>query len=209
MELENKELQLQNRTQTSNNESYDHNRNQEESFRTEEQVDVKSYQPTLEEFEQLKQQLDQYQALVQQLKKEADQKHEQLLRARADLENSRRRFRKEKEDALKYAPVPLLESLLPVLDNFERALDAADQSKHYQGLQEGVEMVYRQFLGALSQAGLSLIEAEGKPFDPHEHNAVMLVPVEGVEQGIVVEEVQSGYRYLDRVIRPSMVKISN
>ncbi|TCS94775.1 nucleotide exchange factor GrpE [Hazenella coriacea] len=209
MELENQELQLQKRTQTSKNESYDHDRNQEESFRTEEEVNPKGYQPTLEEFEQLKQQLDQYQALVQQLKKQADENHEQMLRARADLENSRRRFRKEKEVALKYAAVPLLESLLPVLDNFERALDAADQSEHHQGLQEGVEMVYRQFLGSLSQAGLSLIEAEGKPFDPHQHNAVMLVPVEGVEPGLVVEEVQSGYRFLDRVIRPSMVKISN
>lgn len=208
MELENQEL-MQKRAQTSNNESYDHDRNQEESFRTEQEIDVEGQQPTLEEFEQLKQQLDQYQVLVQQLKKQADENYELMLRARADLENSRRRFRKEKEDALKYAPVPLLESLLPVLDNFERALEAADQSQNHHGLQEGVEMVYRQFLGVLSQAGLSLIEAEGKAFDPHQHNAVMLVPVEGVEPGIVVEEVQSGYRYLDRVIRPSMVKISN
>jgi molecular chaperone GrpE len=124
------------------------------------------------------------------------------------LENYRRRARKEKEDALKYCVVPLLESLLPVLDNFERALDAADQSGDAKVLQEGIEMVYRQFLNVLSQAGLTLIETEGKPFNPYEHNAVMQVETDEYEPGMIVEELQPGYRYLDRVIRPSMVKVS-
>lgn len=69
-------------------------------------------------------------------------------------------------------------------------------------------MVYRQFLNVLSQAGLTLIETEGKPFNPHEHNAVMQVEADDVESGMVVEELQPGYRYLDRVIRPSIVKVS-
>ncbi|MBA4600771.1 nucleotide exchange factor GrpE [Thermoactinomyces mirandus] len=141
-------------------------------------------------------------------KKQAEQNREQYLRALADFENYRRRARKDKEDALKYGVVPLLESLLPVLDNFERALDAADFSQDAQLLQEGIEMVYRQFLNVLSQAGLTMIETEGKPFNPHEHNAVAQVEAEDVESGIVVEELQAGYRFLDRVIRPSMVKVS-
>lgn len=153
------------------------------------------------EVEKLKQELEKH-------KSHAEQYREMHLRALADLENYRRRARKDKEDALKYAAVPLLEGLLPVLDNFERALDAADQTKDANVLQEGVEMVYRQFLNVLSQAGLTLIEAEGKPFNPHEHNAVMQVETDGVEPGIVVEEIQAGYKYKDRVIRPSMVKVS-
>lgn len=153
------------------------------------------------EVEKLKQELEKY-------KVHAEQYREMHLRALADLENYRRRARKEKEDALKYAAVPLLEDLLPVLDNFERALDAADQTRDAAVLQEGIEMVYRQFLNVLSQAGLTLIEAEGQPFNPHEHNAVMQVETDQVESGIVVEEIQAGYRYKDRVIRPSMVKVS-
>ncbi|KFZ40797.1 nucleotide exchange factor GrpE [Thermoactinomyces sp. Gus2-1] len=141
-------------------------------------------------------------------KKQAEENKELYLRALADYENYRRRARKEKEEALKYSVVPFLENLLPVLDNFERALDAADANQDVQALQEGIEMVYRQFLNVLSQAGLTLIETEGKPFNPHEHNAVMQVEADDVESGMVVEELQPGYRYLDRVIRPSIVKVS-
>ncbi|WP_244527470.1 nucleotide exchange factor GrpE [Lihuaxuella thermophila] len=155
------------------------------------------------------QQAAEYKRLADQWQKQAEENRQQYLRALADLENFRRRARKEKEDAVKYAVVPLLEALLPVLDNFERALEAADQNHDAQALQEGIEMVYRQFLNVLSQAGLTLIEAEGKPFDPHQHHAVMQVDSEEHEPGMVVEELQAGYRYLDRVIRPSMVKISS
>lgn len=141
-------------------------------------------------------------------KKQAEQNKDMYLRTLADYENYRRRARREKEEALKYGVVPFLESLLPVLDNFERALDAADSSQDAQVLQEGIEMVYRQFLNVLSQAGLTMIETEGKPFNPYEHNAVAQVDAEETESGMVVEELQAGYRYLDRVIRPSMVKVS-
>lgn len=144
----------------------------------------------------------------EQLQNEVKELKGQLARSYADLENFRRRSRKEKEDAVKYASVPLVESLLPVLDNFERALDAADGNEKAKGLLDGVEMVYRQLLQALSDAGLSLVDAVDKPFDPHVHNAVMQVESPEYESGIIVEELQSGYRYHDRVIRPTMVKVS-
>jgi molecular chaperone GrpE len=162
----------------------------------------------LDKLEHLKEQVDHYKSLSEQLQKQVEETHQQYLRSLADLDNYRRRARKDKEDALKYAVVPLLEVLLPILDNFERALEAADQNDNSQVLLEGIEMVYRQFLNALSQSGLTMIEAEGKPFDPYQHNAVMQVEVDGVESGIVVEELQTGYKYHDRVIRPTMVKIS-
>jgi len=157
--------------------------------------------------DQEKSELDQLKRLAEEHKKKAEENYELYLRARADLENTRRRFRNEKAQALKYAYVPLLESLLPVLDNFERALKAVDESGN-ETIKEGIEMVHRHFLQVLNEAGLSVIEAEGKPFDPNFHNAVMQVEVEGKESGIVVEELQRGYCYLDRVIRPTMVKVS-
>ncbi|KPC74720.1 hypothetical protein ADL26_09805 [Thermoactinomyces vulgaris] len=156
----------------------------------------------------LEQELEEAKLLAEKWKSQAEQHRELYLRALADLENFRRRARKDKEDAVKYAVVPFLESILPVLDNFERALDAADQSKDAKMLQEGIEMVYRQFLNVLSEAGLTMIETEGKPFNPHEHNAVMQVEAEHLAPGMIVEELQAGYRYKDRVIRPSMVKVS-
>jgi molecular chaperone GrpE len=154
------------------------------------------------EIEALKKQVAEYEALTFELQ-------QKLAMAHADYENFRRRARKEQQEALKYASAPLIEMLLPVLDNFERALEAADVSEDAQGIKQGIEMVYRQFLQVLSQSGLTLIEAEGKPFNPHEHNAVMQVESDQYESGIVVEELQSGYRYKDRVIRPSMVKVSS
>jgi len=156
----------------------------------------------LMEIEGLKQKVAEYEALTYDLQ-------QKLAMAHADYENFRRRARKEQQEALKYASAPLIEMLLPVLDNFERALEAADVSEDAQGIKQGIEMVYRQFLQVLSQSGLTLIEAEGKPFNPHEHNAVMQVDSDQYESGIVVEELQSGYRYKDRVIRPSMVKVSS
>lgn len=158
--------------------------------------------------EKLEAELEEARQSADHWKKQAEENKELYLRALADYENYRRRARKEKEEALKYSVVPFLENLLPVLDNFERALDAADANQDVQALQEGIEMVYRQFLNVLSQAGLTLIETEGKPFNPHEHNAVMQVEADDVESGMVVEELQPGYRYLDRVIRPSIVKVS-
>ncbi|SFX66264.1 molecular chaperone GrpE [Thermoactinomyces sp. DSM 45891] len=153
-------------------------------------------------------QLEQSQVQLKELHQKVEEHQQNYLRALADLENYRRRARKEKEDILKYASVPLVESLLPVLDNFERALDAADGNQDVKVLQEGIEMVYRQFLQALSKSGLTLIEAVGKPFNPHEHNAVMQVEMDEVEPGTIVEELQSGYKFSDRIIRPSMVKVS-
>lgn len=153
--------------------------------------------------------LEKWQKIAEEEKQKAEEHYNQYLRARADIENFRRRARKEVEQSLKYGVVPLIESLLPVLDNFERALEAADQNKNTATLQEGIEMVYRQFLQVLSEAGLTLIEAEGQPFDPHMHNAVQQVHSDEYEPGIVVEELQAGYRFHERVIRPSMVKVSN
>lgn len=152
-------------------------------------------------YEQLEKELEKW-------KRQAEEHYEMFLRARADLENYRRRARKELEETARYAAVPLAEALLPVLDNLERALAAGRDSDGGEAFYQGVEMVYRQLLKVLSEAGLSPIEAVGKPFDPHLHNAVMQTESDEYEPGTVVEELQRGYRFKDRVLRPTMVKVS-
>jgi molecular chaperone GrpE len=131
-----------------------------------------------------------------------------LLRAQADFDNFRRRTRMEKEEFAKYASQNLIEQLLPVVDNFERAIAAAKDAQDAASLQKGVEMIYRQLLQILEQEGVQPIEAVGQPFNPEFHQAVMRVESEDQEEGIVVEELQKGYRFKGKVIRPSMVKVT-
>ncbi|MDN4594783.1 nucleotide exchange factor GrpE [Polycladomyces subterraneus] len=157
-------------------------------------VSPEQYQRTLEELEAWKQ--------------KAEEHYEMFLRARADLDNYRKRVRKEKEESAKYAMAPLAEAILPVVDNLERALAAGGNAADAKALHEGVEMVYRQLLQVLRQVGVEPIESVGQPFDPHLHNAVMQEETSDTEPGIVIAELQKGYRFKDRVLRPAMVKVS-
>ncbi|MFB4164869.1 nucleotide exchange factor GrpE [Alteribacillus sp. JSM 102045] len=145
---------------------------------------------------------------IEKLKQEVEEWKNRSLRATADLENVRRRAKEEKEKAAKYRAQDLIESLLPVLDNFERAISAAPESKEASTLLEGVNMVYSQFLEAMQKEGLEVIETEGETFDPHQHQAVMQVEEEGFEANQIVEELQKGYKLKDKVIRPAMVKVN-
>lgn len=130
------------------------------------------------------------------------------LRLQADYDNFRRRTQKEKEDQAKYAASSLLEKLLPVIDNLERAIDSAKQTSNIEMLTQGIDMVYRQMMEALKEEGAAPIEAVGTPFDPHFHQAVMQEPSDQYESGIIMEEFQKGYMLKDKVIRPSMVKVT-
>lgn len=143
------------------------------------------------------------------LKQQAEENYHRYLRVQADFDNFRKRTRKEKEDLLKYATQPLLEALLPALDNLERALAAGSGSSDSESLMKGVDMVFRQMKQILEQEGLQTIEAEGKPFDPHIHQAVMQEESTDHEPGMVIQELQKGYMLKDRVLRPSMVKVSS
>jgi molecular chaperone GrpE len=153
------------------------------------------------EIQQLRAQLESAQA-------EAQENYQRFLRAQADFENFRRRTRQEKEELAKYAAAGIIESLLPVIDNFERAIVAGKTADADSPLLQGVEMVYKQLMDVLSSAGLEEIESLGKPFDPFLHEAVMKEPSEDHEEGTVIEVLQKGYRLKDRVIRPAMVKVS-
>ena len=127
-------------------------------------------------------------------------------RLQADFENHRRRTRQEKEDLSIVVAQNVLLDLLPVVDNFERALSSAATQDAATVLQ-GVEMIHRQFLQVLEKCGLATVEAVGQIFDPQKHEAVMRVEDENQVDGTIVEELQKGYTVRGKVIRPSMVKV--
>lgn len=144
---------------------------------------------------------------VEQLRAEAEEHQQRLLRAQADFDNFRRRTLKEKEELAKYASSKLINELLPVFDNFQRALTTSGDVE-ISSYTKGVEMIFRQFEGVLKAEGLESMEVVGEPFNPEYHQAIMQVESDEYEEGIVVEEVQKGYILKDKVLRPAMVKVS-
>ncbi|MGG6314074.1 nucleotide exchange factor GrpE [Paenibacillus macerans] len=147
-------------------------------------------------------------AEVEKLRAENEEYQQRLLRTQADFDNFRRRTVKEKEELGKYASAKLITELLPVIDNFERALSSAGEGTENSSYAKGVEMIFRQLDGVLKAEGLTPMEAEGQPFNPEFHQAIMQVESEDYEEGIVVEVVQKGYLLKDKVLRPAMVKVS-
>ncbi|KGP73144.1 nucleotide exchange factor GrpE [Pontibacillus yanchengensis] len=145
---------------------------------------------------------------VEQLRQEKDETYQRLLRLQADYDNFRRRSQKERENDLKYKSQDLVEELLPIVDNFERALQTDVQDDSAKSFVEGMNMVYRQLKDALNKQGVEEIPAVGEEFDPNMHQAVMQVDDENYGSNVVVEELQKGYKLKDRVIRPSMVKVN-
>ncbi len=143
-----------------------------------------------------------------QLEAELADLNQRFLRTAADFENYKRRTAQEKDDLVKYSNAKLIEQLLPVLDNFQLALKHSGESKEVQNMLKGVEMIYRQFLEVLEKAGMRKIEAVGQPFDPRVHEAILQVEDDSVPEDTVVEEVRAGYQLNERVLRPSMVKVS-
>lgn len=142
-----------------------------------------------------------------QLKQQLAEKHDSLLRAMADFENYRRRTRQEMEEIRRIALEEFIRSLLRVMDNFERALHAAESSGSFEKLLEGVQLTYRQMQALLREAGVQPIEAVGKPFDPNLHEAVQRVQSPEHPDETVLEEVERGYMIESRVLRPSRVKV--
>jgi len=131
-----------------------------------------------------------------------------LLRLKAEFENFRKRMMRDQSAVIASASSALVTRLLPILDNFDLAISAAEQSQDFEKMLKGVEMVYGELREVLRGEGLSEIEAEGKPFDPQRHEAVVAVEQDGVEAGTVVGVVRAGYELQGRVLRPAMVKVA-
>jgi molecular chaperone GrpE len=133
---------------------------------------------------------------------------QKLLRLQADFDNFRKRSRIEREDAAKYASLPVIIKILPALDNLERAIAASSQNVDFEGLVKGVEMTAKQLLEGLHQEGLQSMNCVGELFNPELHQAVMQIDSDEFGEGQIVEELQKGYLLKDKVIRPAMVKVN-
>jgi molecular chaperone GrpE len=133
---------------------------------------------------------------------------DRLARLTIDFENLRRRVDREREAQQRQAAAQLIERLLPVLDNFERALAAARDHQADRALQDGVAMIFRQLLDALRREGLAAVDSVGEPFDPEVHEAVATAAASELPANTVVEELQRGYLLHDRLLRPALVRVS-
>ncbi|KIY21083.1 MULTISPECIES: nucleotide exchange factor GrpE [Mesobacillus] len=145
---------------------------------------------------------------IAELESKLEEADNRYLRLQADFDNFRRRSRIELEASAKYRAQNIITELLPAIDNFERALKMDVDNEQAKSLKQGVEMVYRSLLDALKNEGVEAIDAVGKEFDPHLHQAVMQTEDETYGPNIVVEELQKGYMLKDRIIRPAMVKVN-
>jgi len=146
--------------------------------------------------------------LLEQTRQELQETKDRYLRALADLANLKKRMAQENRDARRIGAISILEDILPIVDNFERALKALDETQDFASLRDGVALIYNQLKESLARKGLEPIKALGEPFDPRYHEAASRVPTEEVEEGCVVHEIQRGYMLGDRVVRPSRVAVA-
>ncbi|GGA32566.1 nucleotide exchange factor GrpE [Psychrobacillus lasiicapitis] len=175
-----------------------------EAEKLDEQADVPAEDEIAETEEDVVEEVDELTLVKQQLEEEQNK----AIRLRADFENYKRRVQLDKEADYKYRAQSVLSDILPVLDNFERALAVETTSEEAASLAKGVEMVYRSLLDAVKKEGLDQIEAEGVPFDPNFHQAVMQEKDDTKDSGVVLQELQKGYKLKDRILRPAMVKVN-
>lgn len=173
--------------------------NQEEKSTKEENRDAELTSQNVEEI----------QNKLKEKEKECDELKDRLQRTMAEFDNFRKRTTKEKavlyEDGIRNT----IEQILPVIDNFERALGTAQKDEQSNSFLQGMEMIYRQFKDILNSMGVEEIKAVGETFDPNLHNAVTHVEDEAFGENEIVEEFQKGYIFKDKVIRYSMVKVAN
>ncbi len=145
---------------------------------------------------------------LEEKEKEAKENLDRLLRTAADFENFKKRAAKEKEDYLKYANEDLIKSILPFIDNLERAVNHAEKVVDTGVLIEGVRLTIQQVLQTLRRFGLEAFDSVGQPFDPERHEAMLMVETDQVEPNQVVEEFQKGYLLNERLLRPATVSVS-
>jgi molecular chaperone GrpE len=146
-------------------------------------------------------------AAYRELQREKQDLYDRLLRKQAELENFRKRSKREREDFLQHAAADLVRALLPTLDAFERALKHHDDAVPSE-YQQGIELIYRELLEVLGRAGLTALETVGKDFDPHLHQAVETVGSRTHRHHEIVEELQRGYKLKQRLLRPAIVRVA-
>ena len=130
---------------------------------------------------------------------------DRLLRARAEFQNARMRAERERSDYLQFASMDLVKQLLPMLDDFERAMRVETADREYA---KGIELIYQRLFDALRKTGLEPIDTEGKTFDPNMHQAIERVETDEAEDQAILGEFQRGYKFKGKLLRPAMVKVA-
>ena len=161
-----------------------------------------------EDVSELHDEIEQLNERVEQAEKERGDFKERWMRAAADLENLRKRAKREREEQRKYGTDKLALELLPAVDNLERALMHAETSEDSGSIVDGVNMVHRQVLTALEKHGITGFEAKGEKFNPEQHEAIQQVETTELDTGTVVEQFQKGYFIHDRLLRPALVSVA-
>jgi len=165
-------------------------------------------QKNKEKKEEKESEIEELKKRLEEKEKEAKEHYDRLLRTAADFENYKKRAAKEKEDWTKFANEDLIKSILPFIDNLERAVNHAEKVIDTGVLIEGIKLTLQQLLQTLNKFGLSPFESVGKPFDPARHEAMLVIETDQHEPNQVVEEFQKGYLLNDRLLRPATVSVS-
>jgi len=178
----------------------------EEAEAAEEKAEEQAAEEPKEEAEAKEEAASEEESKEEQKKDEAAQESERYMRLMAEFQNYKRRAAKEKADTLQYANEKIVADILPVLDNFERALST--ETDDIEGYAKGMQLIFEQLYKALENAGLEEIKAMDEDFDPNVHNAVMTDNIEDKDDGKITKVLQKGYKLRDKVVRPSMVAVN-
>ena len=168
----------------------------------------KKLQEKEEEIASLNSKLRHLKEEVKSIDLEANKYLDHLKRLKAEYENYKKRAIKERQQIVLWSIEDFVKELLPVLDNLERAIDSTRSTQDFSSLAEGIQLVESQFKSVLKKQGLKEIKAKGMQFDPYLHEAIMRIESEDYPDNLVVEELQKGYKFKDKVLRPSMVKVN-
>ena len=188
---------------------------EDEEKEKEAQIEEETQEEQTEGSEEEKENIEELKLKIAGLEQEVNLKNNQinelinrLKRLQADFDNYRKRTQREKEEMAELAGSEFVKKLLPVLDNFERALKVEDDFKEESSFKKGIAMIYEQFYNILNEAGVEPIETVGEQFDPTKHEAVMRVESSEHDDNTVIEEIRKGYRIKGKIIRPAMVKVA-
>jgi len=151
---------------------------------------------------------DDLKSRLEQMEKEKQDLYDRVLRTTADFDNFRKRVSREKDELIRYGNEKLARELLPVIDNFERALGQAENSADNKALREGIEMILKQFIAVLEKFGVKYFTSVGQPFDPNKHEAMVHQESSEHEENAVISEFQKGYYLHDKLLRPALVAVA-
>jgi molecular chaperone GrpE len=174
---------------------------QESSEKAEENLKQKSSKRKKSQISKLEEQIEQLTTQIEELK-------EQNLRLNAEFQNQRKRLNRERENIIFHASENLIESILPVIDDFQRSLKASEDNKSFENFLNGIRIIYNKLFEILSNEGLKPIKSIGEKFDYNLHEAILMVDQEGVESETILEEVVKGYYYKDKVLRHAQVVVA-